>query len=475
MQFETLAVHGGYTPEPTTHSVAVPLYQTVAYSFDSAQHGADLFDLKVPGNIYTRIMNPTTDVLEKRVAALEGGVAALAMASGMAAITAAIQTIAETGDNIISASTLYGGTYNLFAHTFPQQGIEVRFADPRDPASFAKLIDARTKAVYCESIGNPLGNVTDIAALAKVAHDHGVPLIVDNTVPSPYLCRPIEHGADIVVHALTKYMNGHGNSIGGIIVDSGKFPWAQHKERFKRLNEPDVSYHGVVYTEALGPAAFIGRARVVPLRNMGAALSPFNAWLTLQGIETLPLRMDRICDNTLALAKTLQAHPKVEWVRYAGLPDHADPRRGAAPDGWPCLGHPVLRPQEQRRRPARCRRPLPRRIATVHAPGQHRRCQVAGHAPGIDHAPPAQPRRTGQGRCERKHGAPVGGHRAPARPAGRPGPGAGQGLSLALPPGACTGPGDFGCFWPPAPIHQAQTAIVLIAYSTVRPSARAYP
>ena len=324
MQFETLAVHGGYTPEPTTHSVAVPLYQTVAYAFDSAQHGADLFDLKVPGNIYTRIMNPTTDVLEKRVAALEGGVAALAMASGMAAITAAIQTIAETGDNIISASTLYGGTYNLFAHTFPQQGIEVRFADPRDPASFAKLIDARTKAVFCESIGNPLGNVTDIAALAKVAHDHGVPLIVDNTVPSPYLCRPIEHGADIVVHALTKYMNGHGNSIGGIIVDSGKFPWAQHKERFKRLNEPDVSYHGVVYTEALGPAAYIGRVRVVPLRNTGAALSPHSAFLILQGIETLALRMDRICENSQRIAEALQKHPKVEWVRYAGLKDHPD-------------------------------------------------------------------------------------------------------------------------------------------------------
>ena len=260
MHIETLAVHAGYSPDPTTKSAAVPLYQTVAYAFDSAQHGADLFDLKVPGNIYTRIMNPTNDVLEKRVAALEGGIAALAMASGMAAITAAIQTIAETGDNIISASTLYGGTYNLFAHTFPQQGIEVRFADPRDPASFAALIDARTKAVFCESIGNPLGNVTDIAALAKVAHDHGVPLIVDTTVPSPYLCRPIEHGADIVVHALTKYMNGHGNSIGGIIVDSGKFPWAEHKERFKRLNEPDVSYHGVVYTEALGAAAYIGQS-----------------------------------------------------------------------------------------------------------------------------------------------------------------------------------------------------------------------
>ena len=324
MRIETLAVHAGYKPEPTTKSAAVPLYQTTAYAFDSAQHGADLFDLKVAGNIYTRITNPTNDVLEQRVSALEGGIAAVAMASGMAAITAAIQTIAETGDNIVSASTLYGGTYNLFAHTFPQQGIEVRFADPRQPESFAALIDARTKAIFCESIGNPLGNVTDIAALAKVAHDAGVPLIVDNTVPSPYLCRPFEHGADIVVHALTKYMNGHGNSIGGIIVDSGKFPWAEHKERFKRLNEPDVSYHGVVYTEALGAAAYIGRARVVPLRNMGAALSPFNAWLTLQGIETLPLRMDRICDNTLALARFLQGHHKVEWVRYAALPDHPD-------------------------------------------------------------------------------------------------------------------------------------------------------
>ncbi len=324
MKLETIAVHGGQSPDPTTKAVAVPIYQTVAYAFDNAQHGADLFDLKVPGNIYTRIMNPTNDVLEKRLAALEGGIAALTVSSGMAAITYAIQTIAEAGDNIVSASTLYGGTYNLFAHTFPQQGIEVRFADPRDPASFAPLIDARTKAVFCESIGNPLGNVTDIAALAKIAHEHGVPLIVDNTVPSPCLLRPIEHGADIVVHSLTKYLGGHGNSIGGAIVDSGKFPWAEHKERFKRLNEPDVSYHGVVYTDALGTAAYIGRARVVPLRNMGAALSPFNAFLILQGIETLALRMERICDNTLAIARHLQQHPKVEWVRYAGLSDHPD-------------------------------------------------------------------------------------------------------------------------------------------------------
>jgi O-acetylhomoserine (thiol)-lyase len=324
MKLETLAVHAGYSPDPTTKSAAVPIYQTVAYAFDNAQHGADLFDLKVSGNIYTRIMNPTQDVLEKRVAALEGGIAALAVASGMAAITYAIQTIAESGDNIVSAATLYGGTYNLFAHTFPQLGIEVRFADARQPQSFAPLIDKHTKAIFCESIGNPLGNVTDIERLAEIAHAHGIPLIVDNTVPSPYLCRPIEFGADIVVHSLTKYLGGHGNSVGGAIVDSGTFPWADHKQRFKRLNEPDVSYHGVVYTEALGPAAYIGRARVVPLRNMGAAIAPMNAFLILQGIETLALRMDRICDNALALAKYLDHHPKVAWVNYAGLPDHPD-------------------------------------------------------------------------------------------------------------------------------------------------------
>ena len=324
MKFETQAVHAGQSPDPTTKAVATPIYQTVAYAFDSAQHGADLFDLKVAGNIYTRIMNPTQAVLEARVAALEGGLAALAVASGQAAITYAIQTIAEAGDNIVSSSALYGGTYNLFAHTFPQYGIETRFADYRKPESFEPLIDSKTKAIYVESLGNPQGNVTDIAAMAKVAHRHGIPLIVDNTVPSPYLCRPIEHGADIVVQSLTKYLGGHGNSIGGAIIDSGKFPWAEHKAKFKRLNEPDVSYHGVVYTEALGAAAFIGRARVVPLRNMGAAISPFNAFLILQGIETLPLRMDRICENTMAVAMFLKAHPKVTWVNYAGLPDHPD-------------------------------------------------------------------------------------------------------------------------------------------------------
>ncbi len=323
-RLETIAVHGGYRPDPATRAVAVPIYQTVAYAFDDTQHGADLFDLKVPGNIYTRIMNPTTDVLEQRVAALEGGVAALALASGQAAVTYAIQTIAEAGDNIVSASTLYGGTYNLFAHTLPQYGVRARFADPRDLSTFESQIDSRTKAIFAESVGNPLGNITDIGALADIAHSHGLPLIVDNTVPSPYLLRPIEHGADIVVHSLTKYLGGHGTSLGGAIVDSGKFPWAEHKERYKRLNEPDVSYHGVVYTEAFGPAAYIGRARVVPLRNMGAAISPFNAFQILQGIETLALRVDRIVENALAVARFLRAHPKVEWVNYAGLPDHAD-------------------------------------------------------------------------------------------------------------------------------------------------------
>ena len=323
-KFETRSVHAGYRPDPTTKAAAVPIYQTAAYAFDSAQHGADLFDLKVPGNIYTRIMNPTQDVLEQRVASLEGGIAALALASGQTAVTYAIQTIAEAGDNIVSSTALYGGTYNLFAHTLPQYGITTRFADHRDPASFEPLIDAKTKAIFVESLGNPQGNVTDIARVAEIAHRHGVPLIVDNTVASPFLLRPIEHGADIVVHSLTKYLGGHGTTLGGAIVDSGKFPWAEHKARFPRLNEPDVSYHGVVYTEALGPAAYIGRARVVPLRNMGAAISPFNAFLILQGIETLALRMERINSNTLAIAQHLQQHPKVGWVNYAGLPSHPE-------------------------------------------------------------------------------------------------------------------------------------------------------
>ena len=321
-KFDTLALHAGYSPDPTTRSVAVPIYQTTSYAFDDTQHGADLFDLKVAGNIYTRIMNPTSDVLEQRLAALEGGIAALTVASGQAAITYAILTIAESGDNIIATSTLYGGTYNLFAHTLPQYGITVRFIDADDVAAVAANTDERTKAVFCESIGNPLGTVVDFAAQADAAHAQGLPLIVDNTVPTPYLTRPIEHGADIVVQSLTKYIGGHGTSIGGAIIDSGKFPWAEHKTRFRRLNEPEVSYHGVVYTEALGPAAFIGRVRTVLLRNTGAAISPFNSFLILQGLETLALRMDRHVENAVAVAEYLKSHPKVKWVNYAGLPDH---------------------------------------------------------------------------------------------------------------------------------------------------------
>ena len=324
MKAETLAIHAGYSPDPTTKAVAVPIYQTTSYAFDDTQHGADLFDLKVAGNIYTRIMNPTTDVLEKRVAALEGGVAALAVASGMAAITYAIQTIAGVGDNIVSVAKLYGGTFNLFAHTLPNQGIEVRFAPHDDVAALEALIDANTKAVFCESIGNPAGNIVDLQALADAAHRHGVPLIVDNTVATPILCRPFEHGADIVVHSLTKYIGGHGTSIGGIVVDSGKFPWADNQARFPLLNTPDPSYHGVTYTEAFGPAAFIGRCRVVPLRSTGAALSPFNAFLILQGLETLALRMERHTENALKVATFLQQHPQVSWVKYAGLTDHPE-------------------------------------------------------------------------------------------------------------------------------------------------------
>ena len=324
MKIETIAIHGGYSPEPTTKAVAVPIYQTTSFAFDDTQHGADLFDLKVEGNIYTRIGNPTSSALEKRVAAMEGGIGALALASGMSAITYAIFAIAQQGDNIISTASLYGGTYNLFAHTPPRLGIEVRFVDHHDIDAMRANIDGNTKAIFAESLGNPAGNIFDITPVAEMAHAQGVPLIIDNTVPSPYLCRPFEHGADIVIHALTKYMGGHGTSIGGIIVDSGKFPWAEHAERFPLLNEPDPSYHGVVYTRDMGDAAFIGRARVVPLRNMGAAISPFNSFQIMQGIETLPVRMDRHCENAIVVAKHLEKHPKVSWVRYAGLDSHPD-------------------------------------------------------------------------------------------------------------------------------------------------------
>ncbi|GAA3947334.1 O-acetylhomoserine aminocarboxypropyltransferase/cysteine synthase family protein [Allohahella marinimesophila] len=321
MKLESIALHQGYKSEATTRAAAVPIYQTTSYTFDDTQHGADLFDLKVAGNIYTRIMNPTNAVLEERMAAMEGGVGALAVASGMAAITYAIQCLCEVGSNIVSTSQLYGGTYNLFAHSFPRQGIEVRMVSADDFEGFERAIDSNTRAVFCESIGNPAGNVVDIERLAKIAHAAGVPLIVDNTVATPYLCRVFDHGADIAVHSLTKYIGGHGTSVGGVIVDSGRFDWTKDKKRFAVLNEPDPSYHGVVYTEALGEAAFIGRCRVVPLRNTGAALSPMNAFQILQGLETLGLRMERHCENAARLADYLQKHEKVEWVNYAALPD----------------------------------------------------------------------------------------------------------------------------------------------------------
>ncbi|MCC4817813.1 O-acetylhomoserine aminocarboxypropyltransferase [Vibrio lentus] len=323
MKDETLSIHFGYETDPTTKSVATPIYQTVAYEFDDAQHGADLFNLAVPGNIYTRIMNPTNDVLEKRMAALEGGIAGLVVSAGSAAINYAIQTLAQIGDNIVSTPQLYGGTYTLFAHMLPNQGIEVRFAKDDKPESLAALIDEKTKAVYCESIGNPAGNIIDLERVAELAHAQGVPVIVDNTVATPMLCKPIDFGADIVVHSLTKYVGGHGTTLGGVIVDSGKFPWAEHKDRFPVFNQPEPSYHGVVYTEAFGDAAFIGRARTVPLRNTGAALSPMNAFMLMQGLETLSLRMERHTENALKVAEYLQQHEKVSWVSYAGLPTSA--------------------------------------------------------------------------------------------------------------------------------------------------------
>lgn len=321
MKLESLALHHGYKSEATTKAAAVPIYQTTSYTFDDTQHGADLFDLKVTGNIYTRIMNPTTAVLEERLAEMEGGIGALAVSSGMAAITYAIQAITSAGDNIVSTSQLYGGTYNLFAHSLPRQGVEVRMASFDDYAGIDNFIDDKTRAVFCESIGNPAGNIVDIEKLAEIAHGHGVPLIVDNTVATPYLCKAFEHGADIIVHSLTKYIGGHGTTIGGIIIDSGKFDWVANKDRFRMLNEPDPAYHGVVYTEALGEAAYIGRCRVVPLRNTGSALAPHSSFLLLQGLETLGLRMERHCENAMKVARHLQNQPKVEWVSYAALPD----------------------------------------------------------------------------------------------------------------------------------------------------------
>ncbi|MCX2976041.1 O-acetylhomoserine aminocarboxypropyltransferase/cysteine synthase family protein [Candidatus Marimicrobium litorale] len=321
MKPETIALHAGYDGDPSTNSATTPIYQTTSFTFNDSQHGADLFNLAVPGNIYSRIMNPTNAVLEQRLTELEGGVGALAVASGMAAIRYAIETIAEAGNNIVSTSQLYGGTYNLFAHTFPRQGIETRFSAADDFAKVASSIDENTRALFCESIGNPAGNIVDIERWATIAHDAGVPLIVDNTVATPLLCRVFDYGADISVHSLTKYIGGHGTTIGGAIIDSGKFDWAAHSDRFSIMTTPDPSYHGVVYTEAMGETAYIGRCRVVPLRNTGAALSPNSAFQIMQGLETLSLRMKKHCKNAKKVAKHLAQHPQVEWVNYAGLHD----------------------------------------------------------------------------------------------------------------------------------------------------------
>ncbi len=321
MKRETIALHVGYDGD-STKAVAVPIYQTVAFEFDSAEHGAALFNLDVKGNIYTRIGNPTNDVLEKRVAALEGGVEALSVSSGMAAIEYSVINIAEMGTNIVSLPQLYGATYTLFAHILPKRGIEVRFSENDSAEAVEKLIDKNTRAVYCESIGNPAGNVADIAELAKIAHKHGVPLIVDNTVATPVLLRPIEYGADVVVHSMTKFMGGHGTSLGGIIVDSGKFPWRKHPERFYMFNRPEIAYHGVVYVDQYGDAAYVARCRTVCQRNTGATLSPFNGFLLLQGIETMALRVERHVENARQVAEFLRAHPLVEWVNYAGFTDN---------------------------------------------------------------------------------------------------------------------------------------------------------
>ena len=317
---ETLAIHAGQSVDPTTHALAVPIYQTVSYGFDDAEHAANLFALKTPGNIYTRIMNPTTGVLEERINALEGGVGALGTASGASAVTYAVLNLTNAGDNIIAMSTLYGGTYALFANTLKQFGIEARFVDPEKPEDLANHVDDKTRLVFCESIGNPALNVIDIDAWSAAAHAEGLPLIVDNTVPTPYLCRPFEHGADVVVHATTKYIGGHGNSLGGVIVDGGTFDWAA-SDRFPGLTKPDPAYHGVVWTEAAGAMAYIIRARTVLLRNTGATAAPMNSFLLLQGLETLHLRMERHSSNALAVAKHLQSHPGVAWVRYPGLDD----------------------------------------------------------------------------------------------------------------------------------------------------------
>jgi len=321
MKSETIAIHGGYEGDPATKAVAVPIYQTVAYAFDSAEHGAALFNLESEGYRYSRIANPTNTVLERRVAALEGGLEALSVSSGQAATNYSVLNLTELGTNIISLPQLYGTTHTLFAHVLPKQGIEVRFAEAEHPDAVERLIDKNTRAVFCESVGNPAGNICDIEALADVAHCHGIPLIVDNTVPTPILLKPFQHGADIIVHSLTKFMGGHGTTLGGIVIDSGRFRWKEHSERFPMFSVPDPSYHGLVYSEHYGDAAYIARCRSVNQRTTGAVLSPLSAFLLLQGIETLPLRVERHVENARQVAEFLRDHRRVDWLNYAGFPE----------------------------------------------------------------------------------------------------------------------------------------------------------
>ncbi len=406
--FGTRAIHAGAQPDPVTGARATPIHQTTSFVFDNAEHASSLFNLQTFGNVYSRISNPTVAVLEERIASLENGRAALACASGMAAQMAALLAILKTGDHIVAASTLYGGTVGQLGVGFGRLGIETTFVDPADPENFARAMRPNTRAVYGETIGNPLVNVLDIAAVAEVAHAHGVPLIIDNTVASPYLCNPLALGADIVVHSATKYIGGHGTTMGGVVVEGGKFPWDNGK--FPEMVEPSRAYHGVKFYETFGDFGYTMKARMEVNRTFGGVLSPMNAWQLLQGAETLHLRMREHCRNALAVAKFLQSHPQVAWVNYPGLRGFAVFRSGAKAvprGGWHAgrLRHPDLRRQR------RCggRREVHRRLRVPEPPGQHRRCQDAGDSPRIDHAPPAERGRTGPRGRERGHGAAVGG------------------------------------------------------------------
>ena len=424
MRNETIAIHAGYEPDPTTKSVAVPIYQTVAYAFDSADHGAALFNLESEGFRYSRIANPTTAVLEKRVSELEGGVGALAVATGQAALHFAFVNVADDGGNIVSVPQLYGTTHTLLGHVLPRQGIKGRFADSDQPDAIERLIDENTKAVFAETIGNPAGNVCDIEALAKVAHRNGVPLIVDNTVATPILLKPFDYGADISVHSLTKFLGGHGTTLGGAIVDSGRFPWKNHADRFPSFNKPDASYHGLVYADRFGPTAYIERARSIYQRTMGSVLSPFNAFLLLQGIETVALRIERHVENARKVAEFLRKDPRVAWVNYAGFPDSPYYALVAEVSRRQRLLAVHLRHQGRHG----SGQGLLRFAEADHAPRQYRRRQVAGLPSGLHHASPDVGGAAAHGRRVAGDHPPLDRHRAHRRHHRGHRPGAGAGL-----------------------------------------------